>query len=97
MNQVTKNDKPKSLYGLPAEVKFCKSCLMSNQRPSMTSEHNNKEVQKKSGIGFIDNICDACRYKDKKKSIIDWEVNEIAWTAAMRRKKLKKGRYMKML
>ena len=93
MNQVTKNDKPKSLYGLPAEVKFCKSCLMSNQRPSMTSEHNNKEVQKKSGIGFIDNICDACRYKDKKKSIIDWEEREAQLVALLNKYRSRNGSY----
>ena len=56
----------KSLYGLPMEVEYCKSCLMSNQRPNMCSEHNNKEKQNKSGIGFTDGICDACRFKDNK-------------------------------
>ena len=52
------NLKEKSLYGLPDEVEYCKTCLMSNQRPNMCSEHNN-EGQKKSGIFFKDGICDA--------------------------------------
>ena len=37
-----------SFYGLPNEIKFCKSCVISNQRPSSTIEFkNNKNVSKK--------------------------------------------------
>ena len=37
-----------AFYGLPNEIKFCKSCVISNQRPSSTVEFkNNKNVLKK--------------------------------------------------
>jgi len=68
------NLKENSLYGLPDEVEYCKTCLMSNQRPNMCSEHNN-EGQKKSGIFFKDGICDACRFKDIKEEV-DWDERE---------------------
>lgn len=57
-------------YGLPLEVKFCKKCTISNQRPSSTVEFKNKIDSKKETIFFdSDGICDACRYHDIKKSI----------------------------
>ena len=28
----------KTLYGLPSEVKFCKKCVISNQRPNSSIE-----------------------------------------------------------
>ena len=65
-----------ALYGLPLEVKFCRSCLISNQRPSSTSEFKNDGKAPKQAIHFDDNgICDACRVKDVKSSI-DWQQRE---------------------
>ena len=49
-----KKDIPdEALYGLPLDVKFCKSCGISNQRPSSTPEFKNsgdiaKQTIKKS-------------------------------------------------
>jgi N-acetyl sugar amidotransferase len=49
-------------YRLPAEVKFCKRCTISNQRPR---------------IGFDeDGICTACRFADFKKTGIDWKLRK---------------------
>ena len=60
-------------YGLPLEVKYCKKCTMSNQRPSSTVEFQNKPDAIKRAISFGDDgICDACRYAEKKKTI-NWE------------------------
>lgn len=57
-------------YGLPLEVKFCKKCTISNQRPSSTVEFKNTIDSKKETISFdSDGVCDACRYLDIKKSI----------------------------
>ena len=36
-----------SYYGLPREVKFCKRCVISNQRPSSDFEHKNDGKGKK--------------------------------------------------
>jgi N-acetyl sugar amidotransferase len=65
-----------ALYGLPLEVKFCSSCVISNQRPSSTTEFKNDGKGHKRSIGFdSDGICDACRVKEQK-SLIDWQVRE---------------------
>lgn len=50
------------IYNLPQEVKFCKNCTVSNQRPR---------------IGFDENgICSACSYAEYKRSSIDWPLRE---------------------
>ena len=64
-----------SLYGLPEEIKFCKKCIISNQRPSSSVEFKSQNNQKK-GIVFDKNgICDACNYNEIKNKI-DWEERE---------------------
>ena len=63
-------------YGLPSEVKFCMSCVISNQRPSSTIEFKSNAGQNKKTIFFDeDGICDACRVKEKKQSI-NWKERE---------------------
>jgi len=65
------------LYGLPREVKFCKRCVISNQRPASTIEFRNTISEKKKVIEFDDQgICMACRFAEQKDSIIDWEERE---------------------
>ena len=39
-------------YGLPSEVKFCKKCVISNQRPSSTVEFKNTKGEIKKVINF---------------------------------------------
>ena len=57
-------------YGLPLEVKFCKKCTMSNQRPSSSVEFKNVKGEKKRPLTFDDlGICDACNFSEKKKHI----------------------------
>lgn len=66
----TKNE---AFYGLPQEVKFCKRCVISNQRPSSTVEFKNEKGEKKSVINFTeDGICSACVYQEEKETGIDW-------------------------
>lgn len=63
---------PDAWYGLPQEVKFCKKCVVSNQRPSSTVEFKNKN--KKDAIHFDEEgVCSACRYHEKKYGEIDWD------------------------
>ena len=45
-------------YGLPKEVKFCRRCTVSNQRPRITFDQ--------------DGVCSACNFSDYKKTEIDW-------------------------
>ncbi len=69
-------------YGLPPEVKFCTRCVISNQRPSSTVEHENSPDTPKRTIEFdADGVCSACRVTEKKATI-DWaererELNEL--------------------
>ena len=64
-------------YGLPKEVKFCKKCVISNQRPNTTVEFKHTEDSKKTTINFNeDGVCDACIVTEKKNKNIDWEKRE---------------------
>lgn len=75
LDKYKKDSDLEAYYGLPNEVKFCKSCVISNQRPSSTQEFKNKG-QKKETINFDeDGICDACRVREIKTDI-DWEERE---------------------
>jgi len=49
-------------YNLPVEVKFCKKCTISNQRPRIQFDE--------------EGICSACRYAEFKKTEIDWDERE---------------------
>jgi len=64
------------MYGLPAEVKFCKKCVMSNQRPGSVPEHLHTLDQKKPTLAFDeDGVCDACRFAEFKDKT-DWDARE---------------------
>lgn len=66
-----------AFYGLPNEVKFCKKCVISNQRPSSTVEFKNNRGEKKEVIDFDDlGVCSACRYHESKETGIDWKERE---------------------
>ncbi len=67
----------KTLFGLPKEVRFCKKCVMSNQRPSSYPEfkHTKDRITPTLHIDE-DGVCDACRYNEQKKDEIDWKVRE---------------------
>jgi len=80
-----------SLFGLPENVKFCSSCVISNQRPQSVVEFKNQDNMKK-GINFNDETlkCDACQYNlDKKK--IDWDLREKELIELLSKYKKKSG------
>ncbi len=80
-----------SLYGLPEEIKFCKKCVISNQRPSSVVEFKNTVDQKKRGIEFNkEGICEACEYNEEKASI-DWKKREIELLNLLDRYRKPKG------
>lgn len=67
------NPPTQALYGLPLDVRYCKSCVISNQRPNSTVEFRNGPGSLKETIAFdSEGICDACRFAEKKKTQIDW-------------------------
>lgn len=63
-------------YGLPAEVRFCTRCVISNQRPSSATEYKHTRDSAKATIHFdSDGVCDACRAAEVKAKI-DWAERE---------------------
>lgn len=50
------------LYSLPTDVKFCKNCTVSNQRPRITFDDSG--------------ICSACGFAKYKRTKIDWTQRE---------------------
>ena len=63
-------------YGLPKDVKFCKKCVISNQKPisSIESAHSKNHV--KETTTFTNGVCDACRWAEAKDNSIDWDSRE---------------------
>ncbi len=49
-------------YNLPKDVKFCKRCVVSNQRPRISFDE--------------EGICSACRFSDHKNNGINWAERE---------------------
>jgi N-acetyl sugar amidotransferase len=81
-------------YGLPAEVEFCRSCVISNQRPNSAVEYQHTRESKKKTIHFDDQgICDACRVAEQKRERIDWAERERQLRELCDRHRSKDGRY----
>ena len=63
----------KTKYGLPSDIRFCKMCVESNQRPSTTIEYNHNKNSKKEAVVFDNKgICAACNFSLKKDKI-NWD------------------------
>jgi len=68
---------PDAFYGLPQNVAFCESCVISNQRPNSAVEFRHTRESKKATIRFDEHgVCDACRVAEEKRAIIDWSERE---------------------
>jgi len=64
-------------FGLPPEVAFCSSCVISNQRPISAVEYRHAKDSKKATIHFdAEGVCDACRFAARKRDGIDWEAKD---------------------
>ncbi|MEI6079332.1 MAG: N-acetyl sugar amidotransferase [bacterium] len=66
-------------YKLPKEVKFCKKCTISNQRPRITFDEHG--------------VCSACNFAEFKKKNIDWNEREKELRETLQRFKRKDGGY----
>ncbi|MFC5401726.1 N-acetyl sugar amidotransferase [Cohnella soli] len=49
-------------YKLPQDIRFCKECTISNQRPRITFDENG--------------VCSACNYAKYKRAQVDWNARE---------------------
>jgi N-acetyl sugar amidotransferase len=68
---------PAAFYGLPTEVKYCRRCVISNQRPNSAVEYKHTRESKKATIHFDEEgVCDACRLAERKKQSIRWDQRE---------------------
>lgn len=80
-------------YGLPNEVKFCKKCVISNQRPSSTAEFKHTAKSKKTTINLDeDGVCDACKTAETKNQI-NWEEREQALVELLNKYRRTDGGY----
>ena len=68
---------PATKYGLPAAVKYCRTCIISNQRPNSAVEFHHTAASRKSTIHFDEtDECDACRVTHEKTRSVDWSERE---------------------
>jgi N-acetyl sugar amidotransferase len=80
-------------YGLPGEVKFCKKCVMSNQRPVSSIEFKHTRQSRKTTLNFDeDGVCDACRTAEQKAKI-DWHKREEELLKLLDKHRSKDGSY----
>ena len=84
----------KTLYNLPEKVIFCKTCVMSNQRPSSMPEF--RHTRNRNNARYLqigdDGICDACR-QAKRKEKIDWETREVELIKLLDKYRKNNGQY----
>lgn len=69
----------RSMYNLPAEIKFCKKCTISNQRPRIVFDENG--------------VCSACNFAEFKKTGIDWGRRELELIALCDKHRKNDGSY----
>ncbi len=69
----------RQIYNLPEEIKFCKKCTISNQRPRIVFDE--------------DGICSACSFSEIKKHKIDWQEREKELQELCNRHRKSDGRY----
>ena len=81
-------------YGLPREIAFCRSCVISNQRPNSAPEYKTTRDSLKTTIHFNDDgICDACKAAERKHQQIDWSERERELRDLCDRYRSKDGRW----
>jgi len=66
-------------YNLPAEVKYCKKCVISNQRPRITFD--------------VNGVCSACNFAEMKRNQFDWDAREQELVALCNRHRKGNGEY----
>jgi N-acetyl sugar amidotransferase len=66
-------------YKLPKEVKYCKKCTVSNQRPRITFDEHG--------------VCSACNFAEYKRSKIDWAERERELVDLCNRHRKSNGEY----
>jgi len=66
-------EKMKAMYGLPEQVRYCRRCVMSNQRPSSSIEFKHVRDCRHRTLHIDEQgVCDACTFAERKEQI-DWD------------------------
>lgn len=73
------NKNTKERYNLPDDVRYCKKCTISNQRPRITFDENG--------------VCSACNYAEFKQTEINWEKREKELQKLLDKYRRNDGRY----
>jgi len=93
-SKYSKSTALEAYYGLPSEVKFCKKCVVSNQRPNSSQEYKNKVGSAKTTIAIDESgICDACKVAEVKDKAIDWREREEILLELCNKHRRSDGRY----
>jgi len=79
-------------YGLPPQVEFCSSCVVSNQRATPSVLSQDSRNSKKTTIPFENGVCQACNYVANKEET-DWEGRERELIALLDRHRSRNGSY----
>ncbi len=67
----------RKLYNLPGEVRYCKKCTISNQRPRIKFDENG--------------ICFPCKYNEYKRHEVDWNRRDQELTDLCNKNRSKNG------
>ena len=74
-----KNKNVLKRYNLPKEIRFCKKCVISNQRPRITFDQ--------------EGVCSACNFSEMKKNNFDWNKREEELIKLLDKHRRNDGRY----
>ncbi|MGE4293775.1 MAG: N-acetyl sugar amidotransferase [Desulfovibrio sp.] len=74
-----RNSLDRQLPDLPNDVKFCKKCVVSNQRPRIVFDD--------------EGVCGACRWAEEKETGVDWESRKKEFEALLDEHRRDDGRY----
>jgi len=86
--------KLEAYWGLPQEVKFCKRCVLSNQKPQSVNEYEHTANTRKDTLPLDDDgVCLACHQMEKVNTEIDWEQRERELLVLLERYRRKDGAY----
>lgn len=81
-------------WGLPPDVRFCRRCVLSNQKPLSVNEYEHRADSKKDILPIDqEGVCLACRQMDKVNREIDWEQREKELLALLDRFRRNDGGY----
>ena len=69
----------KQIAKLPEEVKFCKKCVVSNQRPRIVFDN--------------EGVCGACKWAEEKQKKIDWKSRKKEFEELLNKYRKNNGEY----